>query len=196
MNPDDNCHDQFPLQQIFWIPLASICGGVGFFFTRKYFWGRFNDSFPTYAFLLLKKVRSALTHQICSLGHDQSTVAQRTEITVAECFLISCMWALFPNRFPYYACMESIVSPLTCGIKAVRMLICNLPPAPLEEWLKPFSFMCYYCNTGEEWASNKSQHRSELWRRKFSHHSWQQSNSQPFWSQARRTTNWAILTPY
>ena len=36
-------------------------------------------------------------------GQDQSTMAQRAKTTVAECFLTSCGWVRFPDRFLHYA---------------------------------------------------------------------------------------------
>ena len=48
--------------------------------------------------------RSACAHQFHFFsGQDQSTVAQRAEMTVAECSLTSCVWTRFPNMFPHYA---------------------------------------------------------------------------------------------
>ena len=46
--------------------------------------------FPACAFFVLNW-RSARAHQFHLLGQDQSTVAQRTETTVAECSLTSCV---------------------------------------------------------------------------------------------------------
>ena len=50
-------------------------------------------SSPALFFFL--KWRLARTHEFHFLGQDQSTIAQWPEMTVAECFLSSCMWAHF-----------------------------------------------------------------------------------------------------
>ena len=57
--------------------------------------------FPVCAFFFLKW-RSAWMYQFHSSGQDQCTVAQRAEMTVNECSLMSCMWAHFPDRFPHH----------------------------------------------------------------------------------------------
>ena len=49
------------------------------------------------------KWRLARAHIFHSLGHDQSTVVQRDETTVAECFPDELRVSSFPNRFPHYA---------------------------------------------------------------------------------------------
>ena len=45
--------------------------------------------------LFKKKWRLAHANLFHSLGQDQSTVAQRAEMTVTECSLMSCLWACF-----------------------------------------------------------------------------------------------------
>ena len=42
-------------------------------------------------------------YQFHSLGQDQSTVAQRVEMTMDEHFLTCCMCTYFPERFQHYA---------------------------------------------------------------------------------------------
>ena len=80
------------------------------------------------------------------LGQDQSTVAQRAETTVAECFLMSCMWTHFPWYVPTLG-LDSIVSRLQLyRVKDVCMFRCNLPPAILAKW--PGSFTCLCSNMG------------------------------------------------
>ena len=85
---------------------SNYCGG-GFFLAREDHGGRFDDSFPTTTFFL--KRGSARTHQFhFFFGQDQSTVAQRAKVTVAECFLMCCLRTCFPrycecDRFPHYA---------------------------------------------------------------------------------------------
>ena len=58
-----------------------------------------------FSFVLSKKKMfkwwSAHLHQFHFLSQDQSTGAQRAETTVAECSLMSCVWACFPNRFTH-----------------------------------------------------------------------------------------------
>ena len=46
--------------------------------------------------LFFFKWRLAQTYLFHSLGQDQSTVAQRAEMTVTKCSLMSCVWAHFP----------------------------------------------------------------------------------------------------
>ena len=60
----------------------------GFFLACEDFFGESSDSFPTCHFFFFNW-RSAQTHKFHFLGQDQSTVTQRAETTVAECFLIS-----------------------------------------------------------------------------------------------------------
>ena len=67
---------------------------------------KFDNSFPACAFFtfffFLKW--DQLPHMIFFfLGKDQSTVAHRAETSVAECFLTSCVWARFHDRFPHNA---------------------------------------------------------------------------------------------
>ena len=50
------------------------------------------------------KSRSVRAHQSHVLGQDQSTVAEQAATTVAECFLMSCVQARYPDRFPHCAC--------------------------------------------------------------------------------------------
>ena len=68
------------------------------------FGGRFDHWVPPVLFFCVCVCEVEIcTHQFHFLGRDQSTVAQRAETTVAESSLMSCVWACFPNRFPYYA---------------------------------------------------------------------------------------------
>ena len=58
----------------------------------------FDHSVPAcsfFFFFFFLKRGLARVHQFDSLGKDQSTVAQRAETTVAECFLTSCVRARF-----------------------------------------------------------------------------------------------------
>ena len=68
----------------------GLLGGGGFSTLREDFGGSFDDSFPACAFFFLKW-KSVRTPQFHFLGEDQSTVAQRAEMTVAERSLTSCM---------------------------------------------------------------------------------------------------------
>ena len=52
--------------------------------------GRFDVSFPACAVYYFKR-RSARAHEFHFLDQDQSTVAQRAEMTVAECSLTGCL---------------------------------------------------------------------------------------------------------
>ena len=50
-------------------------------------------------FLMWRSARAHLFHPLCQ---DWSTVAQQAAMTVPECFLMSCMWSHFPEKFPHY----------------------------------------------------------------------------------------------
>ena len=100
-----------------------------------------------------------------SLRQDRSTVAQRAEMTVAECVLTSCVRACFLDRIPTLH-LDSIVSPIQLHcVKGECMLWCNLPSALLAEWSG--SFTCQCGNMGVEWTPNKSQHRKLTLQMKF-----------------------------
>ena len=64
-------------------------GGGGFFLACEDFGRRLAHPIPAYAFFFLKW-RLACAHKFHTLCQNQSTVAQRTETTVAECSLLSC----------------------------------------------------------------------------------------------------------
>ena len=57
---------------------------------------------PVLFFFFFFKVEVSV-HTPIFLGQDQSTVAQQSEMTVAKCFIRSCVWARFPDRFSHYA---------------------------------------------------------------------------------------------
>ena len=62
----------------------------------------------------------------------------------------------FLDRFPHYVCTAA-VSPLRLRwVQDVCLFRCNLPPAPLAQWLG--SFTCHCGNSGVEQTPNKSQH--------------------------------------
>ena len=74
--------------------------GGGYFSKCKAFERTFNNSFPACLPVCLFVVvvlrwRLGHAHQCHSLGQDQSTVAQQTEMTVTKCSLTSCMWVHF-----------------------------------------------------------------------------------------------------
>ena len=56
--------------------------------------------------------------------------------------------------------------------------MCNLPPAPLAEWLG--SVMCHCINTWWNRHRTRVSTESSLWRNKLSHSSCHNENSQPF----------------
>ena len=58
---------------------------------------------PVLFFFFNLKWRLARANSFHSLGQDQSTVAQRSETTVAECSLTSGVRARFFGRFPHDA---------------------------------------------------------------------------------------------
>ena len=103
------------------------------------------------------KWRSARLHHFHSLGQDQTTVTQQAEINLYGHSLMSCMWAHFPDRFPYHVWTALSTYSNFTGV--------NLPPALLAEWLKPFTFCSG--NAGVGWMPIKNQHRFltlDVWR--------------------------------
>ena len=74
--------------------------------------GGFGDLLPACAFSFLSGVQFAHTNSTF-LGQGQSTMAQRAETNVAERFLTSCVWGLFPNRFPRYIPWRQYMTTLT-----------------------------------------------------------------------------------
>ena len=90
-------------------------------------------------------------------SQDQSTVAQRAEMTVTECSLTSCVLARFlidSHTLPGQR--HSQPTPTSMGQGCICVFRRNLPPALLAEW--PGSFTCHCGNTGVERTPNKSQH--------------------------------------
>ena len=57
---------------------------------------------PVLFFFFLVEIKLMHTESIFG-GLDQSTVAQQVEMTVAKCFLTSCLWVCFLDRFLLYA---------------------------------------------------------------------------------------------
>ena len=74
---------------------------VEFFLACDDLSGRFDVSFLACTFFL--KWRLARAHLFHAIGQNQSTVAQRTGTTLAECSPTSCMWAHLPGKFPHCA---------------------------------------------------------------------------------------------
>ena len=107
--------------------------------------------FSLFFFLMWRLARPHLFH---SVYQDQSTVAQRAEMTVAKWSLTG-VWAHFQidsNTMP-----RQWHSPLWLHwVEGVCIFRCNLPPALLAKW--PGSFICQCSNEGMEWTPNRSQH--------------------------------------
>ena len=90
------------------------------------------------------------------LCQDQSTVAQRAEMTVTECSLTSYLWACFLIGFhtmPWQQHSQLTLTWLGQGCMHVRW---NLPPALLAKWLE--SLHAAAVTRGVEQTPNKSQH--------------------------------------
>ena len=126
------------------------------------------------SFLLLCSLRQILIPLLCP---DQSTVAQQAEMTVTKCSLTSCMWRFLIGSHTKPG--QRHRQPFRLHwVKGVCMFRCNLPPALLAEW--PGSFTCDCSNRGWNGQQVRVCTESSLWRREFSHHSCQNSSSQPF----------------
>ena len=80
--------------------------------------------------------------------HSQSTVAQRTETTVAECSQrLAC--ELVSGKAPTLCLDSGIASPLRLRlVNGVCVFRCNLPSALLAKWPGSSTYHCY--NTGDE----------------------------------------------
>ena len=100
---------------------------MSFFLACEDFGGRFDDSFPVRAFFFFffMEICSHTHTPVPLLGQDQSTVAQWAEMTEVECSLTSCVWACYPNRFPYYATQMCcrLTSPTWPSVKA--LIVCQ-----------------------------------------------------------------------
>ena len=121
-------------------------------------WGECSTIYSTPA-LFLWKWRLARAHLFHSLCQDQSTVAQRSETTVAESSLTSWVWARF-RIGSHIMPRQGHRQPLQLQwVKGVRVFRCNMPPVPLVEWSG--SFTCHCDNMGLEQTPNKS-HRTKL----------------------------------
>ena len=105
----------------------------------------FDHSIPVRVFFLEEEIssRTLIPHLYPRIS--QSTVAQRAETTVSECFLTNCV-SSFPDMFPHRL----------RWVKGVCAFRCNLPPA-LFGRMTVF-FTCHCGNTRVERTPNKSQH--------------------------------------
>ena len=78
------------------------------------------------------KSRSVRAHQSDFSGQDQSTVAEQAETTVAECFLMSCVRAPYPDMFPHCACTAA--SSSNPDFVESRVCACSDVPCQLHFW--------------------------------------------------------------
>ena len=83
--------------------------------------------------LFFFKWRSTCAHRFHSKGQDQSTVAQRAEMTMAQCSMTISRLARFLDWFPHYAWTDSIVSQLRLREMCVCVFMYELQPARLAE---------------------------------------------------------------
>ena len=149
---------------------ASKLGVSGCSHVRLFFTSGFDNSFPTCTFCFVFKWRLGHACYFHSLGQDQSIVAQRAEMSVAELYLMSCILASLLVGFHILPAQWH--GPLQLRlVKGVCVFRCNLPPALFAEWSE--SFTCHCVNMGVEWT------QGWLWRRKFSCCCCWDSNSQP-----------------
>ena len=115
-------------------------------------------------------------------------MAQRAETTVAECPLMSCMWACF-LIYSHYAC--TVCQLQLRWVKGVCMFRCNLPPALFAEW--PGSFTCHWGSTGVEQTPNKSLHAKLTQEKKILPQLLPGIELETFRSWVRRSTKQVIL---
>ena len=105
-------------------------------------------------------------------------MAQWAEMTVAECFLTSCVWAhiwIGSHTKPGHRHSQP-----TQTLLGKRCMLISVQPDTciLAEW--PRSFMCLCGITGVEQTPQKSQHRKLTLKKKIPLLLLQDSNSQPF----------------
>ena len=93
----------------------TTCDDGGFFLTV---WGKVQQIIPCLHldFFFFLKWRLVGEHHFHCLRPDKLTVAQWAKATVDKCFLRSCMWSSFPDRFTL--CLDSTAGPLLlCWVK-------------------------------------------------------------------------------
>ena len=108
-----------------------VASGGGFFLACENYGGRLDESIPCMCFSFFQW-RSA--HTSCTLGQDQSTVAQKIETTVDEHSLMSCVWVCFPDGSQIPDGSQSIPQQHTQPIQTLqwcsqwkqRIYICQL----------------------------------------------------------------------
>ena len=127
--------------------------GGGSFLAYEDFWRMFNHSFPACAFFcFLLKWRLPHAHWFHSSYWDQSTVAQRAEMTVAKCSLTKCLSARFwigTQTLPWQRLSQPTPSSSGQGFMHVY----------LHFWQNDQGLFTHHCaNTGVERTPNKSHH--------------------------------------
>ena len=125
-------------------------------------------------------------------------MAQRTETTVTECFLTSCVRARFPARFPHYA--KTAAEPAHSDSVESRVYACLGVTYHLHFWQNDrgllLFFTCHCGNTGVERTPNKSQHTKLTLEKKIVPPLLPGFELATFQSQVRRSTNklYRVLT--
>ena len=107
-------------------------------------------------------------------------VAQQAEMTVDDCSLISCMWASFQIcGFPHYA--QTAAESAHSNFVGSRVYACLGVTCHLHSWQNDQGLLHATAVTqGWNGHQRRVSTQSQLWRRKFSHRSCRDSNSQPF----------------
>ena len=159
-----------------------------FFLACKDFGTMFDHSFPACAFFLFLLIcRLARTPSFHSLGQDQSTVAQKAEMTATECSQMSCVWAHFligSHIVPGQPHSQSTPTSLGQGCMHV-----SGQPANYIFGRIPASFMCHCSNTRVEGTPSKSQHRKLTLEKKILPPLLPGFEPATFWSEVRCFTN-------
>ena len=171
-----------------WVAVASsscarTLGKVPQFILHLYFFSFF--------LIFFFKWRSFCAHQFPLFSQDQSTVAKRAETTVAKCPWQVAHEFVSPTGSHTMYGWYRLPNP-TPWVKCACKFICNLPPAPLTEWLG--SFTCHCGNTSVEQTLNKSQRGQLTLEKKILPLLLLGTEPMTFWSQGRPSTNWAIPT--
>ena len=148
-------------------------------------------TFPIHTFFFLFfffKAKISLHLLIHSLCQDQSTVARRAKMTVAESSLTSCMRARFRTGSHAVPGRQHGQPALTHWVKGVCVFRCNLLHALLAEWLGSFTCHCGY--TGVERTTNKGQHTKFTLEKKILPPLLLGFELATFWSQVQRSWIW------